>query len=372
MKAAQSGQALRPFESQIPGSNPGRSIGNLNNFSHNLTECKDKLQNIESKSANSTYIGSQVYSDEGNSLSSKKEILLKSVRCRYDDTFWKDFKNYLVRNGQRHHSVRNKVGYAKRFYYILETKDAHDVQILSHGSKVHTMKALASLSKFLGKYNLWLEIAKIFQLKWSNSTKSIQVFKEILGVNNTKNSLDTMLNWIKDVSRILTKDYQHILLFNTLTGLRPEEAQKAIWLIKTKHEDYIDQNNQILKHYLYPETFQRQTKNAFISIINEDILKIAKETPERQYYYPSLRKRISITNDFEMNMYYCRKVFATFLRNKGIEPEIIDLLQGRLSQSIFLRHYYRPDIDDTITKKIRPVLDSLNCEITGYDLMPII
>ena len=29
IKAAQSGQALRPFESQIPGSNPGRSIGDF-------------------------------------------------------------------------------------------------------------------------------------------------------------------------------------------------------------------------------------------------------------------------------------------------------------------------------------------------------
>jgi hypothetical protein len=30
------------------------------------------------------------------------------------------------------------------------------------------------------------------------------------------------------------------------------------------------------------------------------------------------------------------------LRNKGIEPEIIDLLQGRTSSSVFVNHYYRP------------------------------
>ncbi|WP_458719228.1 hypothetical protein [Candidatus Nitrosocosmicus sp. R] len=34
-----------------------------------------------------------------------------------------------------------------------------------------------------------------------------------------------------------------------------------------------------------------------------------------------------------MNIYFCRKVFATYLRNKGIKPEIIDLLQGRISSS---------------------------------------
>lgn len=58
-----------------------------------------------------------------------------------------------------------------------------------------------------------------------------------------------------------------------------------------------------------------------------------------------------------MNMYYGRKVFATYLRNKGIEPEIIDLLQGRINDSVFVNHYYRPDIDEIITKRIRPVLN---------------
>ncbi len=41
-----------------------------------------------------------------------------------------------------------------------------------------------------------------------------------------------------------------------------------------------------------------------------------------------------------MNMHLCRKVFASWLRNKeGIQPEIIDLLQGRVSPSILTRHY---------------------------------
>jgi hypothetical protein len=53
------------------------------------------------------------------------------------------------------------------------------------------------------------------------------------------------------------------------------------------------------------------------------------------------------------------------LRNKGIEPEIIDLLQGRISRSVFVNHYYRPDINVIITKKIRPVLELLRNELIG-------
>jgi len=59
----------------------------------------------------------------------------------------------------------------------------------------------------------------------------------------------------------------------------------------------------------------------------------------------------------------CRKVFATHLRNRGIESEIIDLLQGRTPSSIFVNHYYRPDINEIITKRIRPVLDELMLEL---------
>ncbi len=54
------------------------------------------------------------------------------------------------------------------------------------------------------------------------------------------------------------------------------------------------------------------------------------------------------------------------IRDKEIKPEIIDLLQGRISRSVFVNHYYRPDINETITKRIRPVLDELLKELLSY------
>jgi len=92
------------------------------------------------------------------------------------------------------------------------------------------------------------------------------------------------------------------------------------------------------------------------------MIEIAKSTPDREQYLVGLRKRV-IKNNFRMNMYYCRRVFATYLRNKGIEPEIIDLLQGRITSSVFVHHYYRPDINEIIVKKIKPALDSLMKEL---------
>ncbi|VFJ12807.1 hypothetical protein [Candidatus Nitrosocosmicus franklandus] len=46
-------------------------------------------------------------------------------------------------------------------------------------------------------------------------------------------------------------------------------------------------------------------------------------------------------NDQKFYISYCGKVF-TFLRSEGIEPELIDLLQGSIPNSEFVRHYYRP------------------------------
>jgi intergrase/recombinase len=44
----------------------------------------------------------------------------------------------------------------------------------------------------------------------------------------------------------------------------------------------------------------------------------------------------------DMDMSLCRKIFASWLRKEGIQPEIVDLLQGRVSQSILTRHYLVP------------------------------
>ena len=85
---------------------------------------------------------------------------------------------------------------------------------------------------------------------------------------------------------------------------------------------------------------------------------MVKDTPNKEHYYPFLRKRIATTNGLGMNTDHRRNIFATYLRNSGIEPGDIDLLQGRISL-VFVNHYYRPDINEIIAKKVRPALNSL-------------
>ena len=64
----------------------------------------------------------------------------------------------------------------------------------------------------------------------------------------------------------------------------------------------------------------------------------------------------------KMEMYLTRKIFASHLRKEGVEPEVVDLLQGRVSQSVLTRHYLTPD--STLSAKILDSLDRLNQAIS--------
>ena len=67
-------------------------------------------------------------------------------------------------------------------------------------------------------------------------------------------------------------------------------------------------------------------------------------------------------------MSYRRKIFATFLRNEGTEQEIIDLLQGRISNSVFVRHYYRPELSkfDEVREKLVKLQRIIACDSSSF------
>ncbi|HET6588727.1 MAG TPA: hypothetical protein VFG45_01030 [Candidatus Nitrosocosmicus sp.] len=345
-----------PLKATIPGSNPGRSICNDDDVS---TKTNKNDKNLSKFHLNDNKFESKNLTKSHEPRESGA-TLPNSVRFS-ELNFWVNFKTYLINEQHSQASIRDRLSYAKRFYHIVERKDASSITTITPDVKTYVMKALAALSKFMGIYDDWLEIIKRYNLKWSNGNRSLTTFKQIFEEN--ADNLNSMIKCIKEVTSFLPLEYKNVLLFTTLTGLRPDEAQKAIWLIKTKESEYVDNDRGFLKHYQFPSIFLRQTKNTYVSIINDQILEIAKGVPTKERYLVGLRKRV-LKKGYKMNMYYCRKVFATYLRNNGIEPEIIDLLQGRISSSVFVNHYYRPDVNEIITKRIRPVLDELRNEMT--------
>lgn len=220
------------------------------------------------------------------------------------------------------------------------------------------MKSLAALSKYLGSYNKWKDIIQRYQLKWSGDD-SLQTFKNITKAGK---DYETMTYWLKNAISRLPEKYGNILLYDALTGLRPEEACKSISLIHNCLEEYLNKQSFVLEHFKYPELFLRRTKKAYISLMSERILNIERQCSDCGYN--SLRlavKRYSL----DMNMAYCRKIFATHLRMSGIEAETIDLLSGRSPKTVFAKHYFRPGFNyDKIRESLSCLLFSLSGHIT--------
>jgi hypothetical protein len=111
---------------------------------------------------------------------------------------------------------------------------------LSNDKRIHIMKSLSALAKYSGCYDKWQQIRQSFQLKWSNGD-SVQTFTSIF---TNEKDLDHMIVWLKKTCSRLPQQYGNLLIFNTLTGLRPSEACMAITLIHKKQEDYFNNNTQ--------------------------------------------------------------------------------------------------------------------------------
>jgi len=207
---------------------------------------------------------------------------------------------------------------------------------LSYDKRIHVMKALSTLSKFLGCYDEWKKIVEKYQLHWSNNgigaggfSKGLEIFHNIY----SKNNYTEMIKQLKDACSKLDQKYSSVLLYSTLTGLRPAEACSSIQQLKERKKDYLAKDNKLLEHFRFPSIFLRRTKNAYVSIVFEKLLELGAHCSKTSYN--SLRLALR-RKKIKMNISICRKIFATFLRNEGVEQALIDLLQGRISKSVFV------------------------------------
>jgi hypothetical protein len=270
--------------------------------------------------------------------------------------FWVRFQDYLLQNHTKH-TAKVRLSYCRKYYPVLKEANAQILLTLSSGKRIHVMKSLAALSKYLGCYDEWKELRERYQLKWSEDD-SLQVFRNM---TDPKKDYESMNVWLRDTMSKLPKKYGNILLYDALTGLRPEEACKSLALIHNDLEGYLNKKTWVLEHFKYPHLFIRRTKKAYISVVSKQILDIATECYGCSYN--SLRLAIR-RGGLEMNMSYCRKIYATHLRMSGIEQETIDLLQGRSPKSVFGRYYFRPDNLNHL--RIIQAVKSLHGSLSGF------
>jgi integrase len=255
--------------------------------------------------------------------------------------------SWPLSQGKTRGIIKQDINYTKRFGYILDTGYTSELMTLSPRNKHHAMNALANLARFTGRYDEWLRLRQRYNMKWSKGYDSIQSFERFFddGLN-----YDVMLQRVKEMIQVLPPAYGNIIKFDCITGLRPSEAVASIQLIndKEKLQTYYKPKRMALEHFRFPEVFFRQTKKTYISFVSPEMLDIAKLSASRKKKSPPLTYnaiRLAIKDrGVNMDIAYCRKIFASHLRQSGIESEIVDLLQGHVPRTVFARHYFTPSL----------------------------
>jgi intergrase/recombinase len=205
------------------------------------------------------------------------------------------------------------------------------------------MKALTALSKYLGYYAQWKNQCKAYNLKWTTGSESIDALQRFFNTNLT---LDSMMSKVKEMIRVLPRPLGDVIKFACITGLRPAEACESVRLMSGDCTGYYNQEQQRLEHFRFPEIFLRTTKKAYLSYLSLDnyqwITKIQGKTPTWNAIRLKLRKA-----GVNCDMRYCRKIHGSWLHSHGVSSEEVDFLQGRVSPSVFGRHYLTPSHDLT-------------------------
>ncbi|MCI0557706.1 MAG: hypothetical protein MN733_04370 [Nitrososphaera sp.] len=242
------------------------------------------------------------------------------------------FDTYLSKALSNDKDARYLAELANKYQHILSTGDASELLALSSNVRRNAMRALAHLAKFSGTYEQWQKIVKNHGIHWRQTDNDNFDFFD-------KETISEMIEYVKQTMKILPADMANTFVTATMLGLRADEVCKAINLLKQDAKDYYNEKLGILEHYKHKDLFIRRTKKAYISLVDDELLDQAKRSCDSYQAIRSYLKRRKTA----MQMKYCRKIFGTYLRQNGIESEFIDVLQGRVPQSVFAKHYYRPD-----------------------------
>ncbi len=149
---------------------------------------------------------------------------------------WLAFKDYLSKHYNRN-TTKVRLCYAKRYYHVLLNEDASDLlDIESQQKRLNVMKSLTLLSRFLGCYDIWQQLRKRHNLKWTTGEESLAAMQRFFDPNLT---LDSMLQWVRQAINVLPLAMSAVIRHAGLTRLRPSEAVESVRLLKTPIQIWI-------------------------------------------------------------------------------------------------------------------------------------
>jgi intergrase/recombinase len=220
--------------------------------------------------------------------------------------------------------------------------------------------ALANLTKFLGCHREFKLAVEDAGLSWSDGRRSNAIFALLLGKENVAEAFNYARRILKSN---VSDDVKRICRFMILSGLRPCEVLTVFRLLSEKREGYLDEERMLLHHWKYRE-FERRGKRAFLTVLTKNMMEDLKRgLVEKTWSYVKLRKRLKKAK-LPVRLYVFRKAWATKMRLGGVEQELVNVFQGRAPRTVFEVSYFRPVLDEAITK-VRAVLEQLERELNS-------
>ncbi len=162
------------------------------------------------------------------------------------------------------------------------------------------------------------------------------------------NSGNGLSEWIQKCLRLLDDRGRLLMLLALSTGLRKSECFKSFNLIirlnrEGRLSEYYNPGLQVLEHFRFEKLFIRRTKNVYISFIPRSLVdRIAASKPVS---YPAIRNRLK-KRGMKIRLNEIRDHYATFMVQHGLIREEVDLLQGRIGKTVFMRNYFSPSLQD--------------------------
>ena len=247
---------------------------------------------------------------------------------------WNDFRDYVFQKYAKSwaHTV---YAYARKYAHLINNPSRIDT--FTPSKKNAVLKSLTAFAKYCGFFEEFQKKIKNYGIAYSRSS-CIDAFLRILSSDNKD-----VIAWYNKASSISDEDLKTYLKFMLLSGLRASEGIESFNLIRTKLNEYYNPELGTLEHFRFKEKFLRGTKNAFVTIIPESF--IMEITEKDEVTYPMIVKKLQ-RKKLPVRLNELRDYYGTFMVRHGLIKEEVDLLQGRISKSIFVRHYWSPSFKE--------------------------
>ena len=250
---------------------------------------------------------------------------------------YKLFKEWVYAN-YRPFTARPVVAYAEKYGYLLQTGNLNMLHSFSDGKRSATIKALCTLSKFLGMHTEFSAMIKNYGLKWAGRSDDDVIIDRLSKNTDVK----PLIEWIKNARKL--EELTNLIDLMVATGLRLIEAIECCRLIVTLEQQnalntYYNSERQIFEHFRFKSVFIRNSKKVFISFVPRRITDaIAAETLPVSY---DRAQKLAECHLKKLRYGDLRELYAS-LSVKNLRESEIDFLQGRISSRVFLRNYFNP------------------------------